>query len=231
MYTEQADISDREDPADHTGQYGSFIITGRKVLAVPFLHLPSVSKQFAASDGPACVAMVLGWYTGASRPTVLGVRDFIAASSQDHDPAAGEALEYALEHFGVADGAISQISLGESGLPQAQVTAMAVAIRQGSAVMAFVDGADLPAGRAPGQNETGRWIVVVGFGASATGGTEVLVSDPGTGVGRRRAQPVRLAAFEQAVAGAANLPSAQQEPGRIAAIVVRPPSTRSAPVA
>ena len=188
MYTEQADISDRNYPADRTGQYGAFAVTGRKLLAVPFLPLSGAIKQFAVADGPACVAMVLGSYPGARRPTVLGVRDFIAGSSRDRDPAAGEALEYALEHFGVPDGAISQISLGESGLPQAQVTAMAIAIRHGSPVIAFVDAADLPASGARRLSGTGRWIVVAGFEFSATSGTEVLVDDPGAGAGPRRAR-------------------------------------------
>jgi hypothetical protein len=224
MYTEQADISDRDYPADRAGQYGFFAVTGRKLLAVPFLPLSGASEQFAVADGPACVAMVLGSYPGVRRPAVLGVRDFIAASSPDRDPAAGEALEYALEHFGVPDGAISQISLDESGLPQAQVTAMAIAVGQGSPVIAFVDAADLPASGARGLSGTGRWIVVVGFEFSATSGTEVLVDDPGAGArsGGGQAQPVGLAAFGRSVAGAAGLPAAQQEPGHIAGIVVAP---------
>jgi len=40
-YSEQADIADRNDPADRAGQYGSFDVTGRKLLSVPYLTQPA----------------------------------------------------------------------------------------------------------------------------------------------------------------------------------------------
>ena len=56
---------------------------------------------------------------------------------------AGKELEAALEHYGVPDEAITPIPLDEQGLPQAQVTEIAIAIKQGSPVMVFADGKDL----------------------------------------------------------------------------------------
>jgi hypothetical protein len=137
-------------------------------------------------------------------------------------PVSGEDLEYLLEHYGVPSSEISQISQDEPGSPQAQLTDMAIAIKQGSPVIAFVDGADLPAGGRGERNYTAHWLVVVGFGLGSGNQTEVLVNDPdGTrGYGGIKGQPVALETFGKAVMDASSLPSVQQEPQRISGIVV-----------
>jgi hypothetical protein len=213
-YSEQADISARADPADHTGQYGTFDVAGRKSLAVPFLASPGG----AAGDGAACVAMVLRSYPGARHPAASDVRDFLAPGGRDQVVASGAALENALAHFGLPEAAISQISLSAPGLPQAQVTAMAIAIRRDSPVIAFADGTELPSGTAGGDTATGRWVVVTGVAFSPAAGTEILVNDPDGQGGAAR--PVGLDEFERAVTDAAGLPAAQQEPDHIAGIIV-----------
>jgi hypothetical protein len=153
-YTEQADIADRDDPADRAGQYGSFSVAGKTVLTVPYLAQPGNSRPDGTYDGPACVAMVLSSRSGAGHPTVSEVQELFAASGPSHgadsaaQPVAGKELEAALEHYGVPDEAITPIPLDEQGLPQAQVTEIAIAIKQGSPVIVFADGKDLLAGHA-----------------------------------------------------------------------------------
>jgi hypothetical protein len=64
---------------------------------------------------------------------------------------------------GEADGpacvAISQISLKENGLPQAQVTKIAIAVKPGSLVITFTDGKDLPGEPAGSRSYTSHWLV------------------------------------------------------------------------
>lgn len=102
------------------------------------------------------------------------------------------------------------------------MTDMAIAIRQGSPVIAFVDGADLPAGGKSKRNYTAHWLVVVGFGLGSGNQTQVLVNDPdGTrGYGGIKGQPVAIETFGKAVIDASSLPSVQQEPQGISGIVV-----------
>jgi hypothetical protein len=225
-YSEQADIEDLSDPADHVGQYGTFQVAGWKVLSVPSLVRPVRFRPQGLYDGADAVAMVLKSRSSA-RASLDNIDDFIAGVTQRRrrsDPAApapGIALEEALEQFGVPEAAISQISLSAPGRPEAQVTAMAIAVRNDSAVIAFVDGSDLPAPGTRRPDATGLWLVVAGFGDDPGGGAEVLVDDPVAGSGAER---VGIAAFDRAVADAAGLPAAQQEPGHIAAIIVSPPS-------
>jgi hypothetical protein len=227
-YTEQADIADRADPTDHTGQYGSFNVAGKTLLNVPYLTQPGTAQSSGKYDGAACVAMVLGSRSGPRQPTVGDVQGFIAASgpgqraSGTTQPVAGEELEYALEHYGVAEATITQISMDEQGLPQAQVTEIAIAIKHGSPVIVFTDGKDLPAGHTGSRSYTGHWLVVVGFGFDPANGTQVLVNDPDglPGHGGIKGQPISIGTFEQAVTDAASVPAAQQEPNHIAGIIV-----------
>jgi hypothetical protein len=229
-YTEQADIEDRADPADHTGQYGSFNVAGKMLLGVPYLTQPGTAQLGGKYDGPACVAMVLGSRPGPAQPTVSEVQGFIAGSvpgqgaSGTARPVAGKDLEYALERYGVAEAAITQIPLDEQGLPQAQVTEIAIAIKHGSPVIVFTDGKDLPAGHTGSRSYTGHWLVVVGFGFDPVNGTQVLVNDPDDtpSHGGIKGQPISIGTFEQAVTDTASAPAAQQEPNHIAGIIVAP---------
>ena len=226
-YTEQADIADRANPADHTGQYGSFNVAGKTLLNVPYLTQPGTAQPGGKYDGAACVAMVLGSRSSPGQPAVGDVQGFIAASpgrgaSGTARPVAGEELEYALEHHGVAEAAITQISLDEQGLPQAQMTEIAIAIKHGSPVIVFTDGKDLPAGHTGSRSYTGHWLVVVGFGFDPANGTQVLVNDPDDipGHGGIKGQSISIGTFEQAMKDAASVPAAQQEPNHIAGIIV-----------
>jgi Peptidase_C39 like family len=222
-YTEQADIADRVDPTDRAGQYGVFNVAGKTLLNVPYL-----TQSGGRYDGAACVAMVLGSRPGPARPTVGDVQAVIAGSvpgqgaSGAARPVAGEELENALEHYGVAQTAVTQISLDEQGLPQAQITEIAIAVKHGSPVIVFTDGKDLPAGNTGGRGYTGHWLVVVGFGFDPAKGTQVLVNDPDDipGHGGIKGQPISISTFEQAVTDAASVPAAQQEPNHIAGIIV-----------
>ncbi len=224
-YSEQADVGDSRNAADHAGQYGSFQVKGWKLLRVPELALPARLRLQPVYDGAACVAMVLKSRSPAS-PGLGGVHDFLVGAVAGHrerrpaGPAPGLALEQALEQFGVPDAAISQISLDGPNLPAAQVTAMGIAVKDDSAVVAFADGNDLPAPGTGSPDSTGLWLVVAGFGAGPSG-AEVLIDDPADGDGARR---VSLADFERAIADAATLPASQQEPDHIAGIVVSPAS-------
>jgi peptidase C39-like protein len=227
-YTEQADIADRANTADHTGQYSSFNIAGKTLLKVPYLTQPGTAQSGGKYDGGACVAMILGSRSSPGQPTVGDVQGFIAASSSGQGASgtaqavAGEELEFALEHYGVAEAAITQISLDEQGLPQAQMTEIAIAIKHGSPVIVFTDGKDLPAGHTGSRSYTGHWLVVVGFGFDPANGTQVLVNDPDDvpGHGGIRGQPISIGTFEQAMKDAASVPAAQQEPNHIAGIIV-----------
>ena len=229
-YTEQADIADRAVPADHTGQYGSFNVAGRTLLSVPYLTQPGTAQPDGTYDGPACVAMVLGSRSGTGQPTVGDVQEFIAANGPGHgatgaaQPVAGKELEAALEHYGVPEAAITKIPQDEQGLPQAQVTEIAIAIRQGSPVIVFTEGKDLPAGHAGSRSYTGHWLVVVGFGLDPASGTQVLVNDPDDtpSHGGIKGQPISIGTFEQAVRDTASMPAGQQEPNRISGIFVTP---------
>lgn len=229
-YTEQADIADRVDPTDHTGQYGFFNVAGKTLLNVPYLTLPGIAQSGGRYDGAACVAMVLGSRPGPARPTVGDVQAVIAVgvpgqgASGPAQPVAGEELENALEHYDVAQAAITQISLDEQGLPQAQITEIAIAIKHGSPVIVFTDGKDLPAGNTGSRSYTAHWLVVVGFDFDPANGTQVLVNDPDDipGHGGIKGQPISISTFEQAVTDAASVPAAQQEPNHIAGIIVAP---------
>jgi hypothetical protein len=229
-YTEQADIADRNDPADRGGQYGSFNVVGRTLLTVPYLTKPGNSPPDGPYDGPACVAMVLGSRPGAGQPTVGDVQEFIAANGPGHgavgaaQPVTGKEMEAALEHYGVPDAAIKPIPLNEQGLPQAQVTDIAVAIKQGSPVIVFADGNDLLAGHAGNPGYTGNWLVVAGFSLDRANGTQVLVNDPDEtpGHGGIKGQPISISTFEQALKDTASMPAAQQVPDHVSAIVVMP---------
>jgi hypothetical protein len=229
-YTEQADIADRTNPADHTGQYGSFNVAGTTLLSVPYLTQPGNSQPDGRYDGPACVAMVLGSRSGSGQPTAGDVQEFIAASGPVHGatgaarPVAGKELETALEHYGVPDVAVRPIPLNEQGLPQAQVTDIAVAIRQGSPVIVFADGKDLLAGHAGSPGYTGDWLVVVGFSLDRVNGTQVLVNNPVETPGRGgiKGQPISISTFGQAVRDTANMPAAQQVPDHVSGIIVMP---------
>lgn len=227
MYTEQADVADRAVPSDRAGQYGWFGVSGQELLTVPCYVQSAIPQLIGADGGPASVAMVLNSRPGGVEPTVYDVQEFVAQLSHERAPTAngpvpGEDLEYTLEHYGVPDSEISQISQDETGSPQAQLTDMAIAIMQGSPVIAFVDGADLPSGGRGERNYTAHWLVVVGFGLGSGNQTEVLVNDPdGTrGYGGIKGQPVALETFGQAVVDAGNLPIAQQEPDHISGIIV-----------
>jgi hypothetical protein len=230
IYTEQADIADQANPADHTGQYGSFNVAGRTLLSVPYLTQPGTAQPTVRYDGSACVAMVLGSRSGTRQPTIGDVEEFIATSGPGHEtagtapPAAGKELEAALEHYGVPEAAIRPIPLNEQGLPQAQVSEMAIAVKQGSPVIVFVDGKDLPAGHAWSPGHTGDWLVVVGFSLDRANGTQVLVNDPGAtpGHGGIKGQPISISTLEQAVRDTASMPAEQQEPGHISGIIVMP---------
>jgi hypothetical protein len=229
-YSEQADISDRNDPADRAGQYGSFDVTGRKLLSVPYLTQPDAPRPGGETDGPACVAMILGSRADGQRPAAREVQDFITSSGQNQttvtavSPVAGKDLEDALAHYGIPEAAISQISLKENGLPQAQVTKIAIAVKQGSPVITFTDGKDLPAGPTGSRGYTGHWLVVVGFSYNRSDGTEILVNDPDAtpGHGGIKGQPIGIRTFEQALTDDPSMPAAQQEPNDIAGIVVAP---------
>jgi hypothetical protein len=227
MYTEQADVADRVVPSDRAGQYGSFGVKGRELLSVPCYVQPAVPKLSGADGGPASVAMVLSSRPSRVEPTVYDVQEFLSsyirsAAPNMNGPISGEDLEYLLEHYGVPSSKISQISQDEAGNPQAQLTDMAIAIRQGSPVIAVVDGADLPTGGKGERSYTAHWLVVVGFGLGSGNQTEVLVNDPdGTrGYGGIKGQPVALETFGKAVMDASILPSVQQEPQHISGIVV-----------
>jgi hypothetical protein len=227
-YTEQADVADRTYPADRAGQYGTFDVAGKMLLSVPYLSQQGAGQRGTQPDGPACAAMVLRSHPGLGQPTVRDVQDFIAAIASGHPspgvgpPVPGEELEYALEHYGVPQGAISQISLDGQGLPQAQITDMAIAIKQGSPVIAFIDGKDLPSARTGTRSYTSHWLVIVGLAFNSRSGTEVLVNDPGntSGNGGIQGQPISIGNFEQGIADTASMPAAQQEPNHIAGIVV-----------
>jgi Peptidase_C39 like family len=228
IYSEQADIADRNDPADRAGQYSSFDVTGRKLLSVPYLAQAAPARPGGEADGPACVAMILKSRPNGEQPTVREVQDFITSSVQNQtaagaaSPVAGKDLEYALARYGIPEAAISQISLKENGLPQAQVTKIAIAIKQGSPVITYTDGKDLPAGPTGSRSYTGHWLVVVGFDFDPSNGTEVLVNDPDAtpGHGGIKDQPIGIGIFEQALADDASMPAAQQEPNDIAGITV-----------
>jgi hypothetical protein len=227
MYTEQADVADRAVPSDRAGQYGSFGVKGQELLNVPCYVQPSVPQLGGADGGPASVAMVLNSGPSRLEPTVHDVQKFLSsyirsAEPDMNGPVSGENLEYLLEHYGVSSSEISQISQDQPGSPQAQLTDMAIVIKQGSSVIAFVDGADLPTGGASERNYTAHWLVVVGFGLGPGNQTEVLVNDPdGTrGYGGIKGQPVPLKTFGKAVMDASSLPSVQQEPQHISGIVV-----------
>ena len=227
MYTEQADVADRLVPSDRAGQYGSFGVEGRVLLSVPCYVQPAVPQLIGADGGPASVAMVLSSQPGRLGPTVHDVQKSLSsylrsAAPNTNGPVSGEDLEYLLEHYGVPSPEISQISQDESGSPQAQLTDMAIAIRQGSPVIAFVDGADLPTGGNGERNYTAHWLVVVGFGLAGGNQAEVLVNDPdGTpGHGGIKGQSVALETFGKAVMDASSLPSAQQEVQHISGIVI-----------
>jgi len=206
-------------------------IAGKMLLSVPYLTQPGTAQPDGKYDGPACVAMVLDSRPGPAQPTVSEVEGFIAASvpgqgaSGTAQPVAGKDLEYALEHYGVAETAITQIPLDQQGLPQAQVTEIAIAIKQGSPVIVFTDGKDLPAGHTGSRSYTGHWLVVVGFGFDPANGTQVLVNDPDDtpGHGGMKGQPISIGTFEQAVTDTASAPAVQQEPNHIAGIIVAPP--------
>jgi len=227
-YSEQADIADRNDPADRAGQYGSFDVTGRKLLSVPYLTQPGAARAGGETDGPACVAMILGSRADGQRPTAGEVQDFITSRGQNQttvtavSPVAGRDLEDALAHYGIPEAAISQISLNENGLPQAQVTKIAIAVKQGSPVITFTDGKDLPGGPAGSRSYTSHWLVVVGFGYDRSDGTEILVNDPDAtpGHGGIKGQPIGIRTFEQALTDDPSMPATQQEPNDIAGIVV-----------
>jgi Peptidase_C39 like family len=226
-YTEQADVADRIIPSDRAGQYGSFGVRGPELLSVPCYVQPARPQVSGADGGPASVAMVLNSRPRRGEPTVYDVQEFVASyvehgAPNTNRPVSGEDLEYVLEHYGIPDSEISQISQDEPGNPQAQLTDMAIAIKQGSPVIAFVDGADLPTEDGGERNYTAHWLVVVGFGLGSGNQTEVLVNDPdGTrGSGGVKGQPIALSAFGQAVMDAGNLPIAQQEPDHISGIVV-----------
>lgn len=228
-YTEQADIADRNDPADRAGRYGSFDVTGKKLLSIPYLA-PSGTPTLGEADGASCVAMVLGSRPGVKQPTARDILEFITGSAQSQGvagtagPVAGKDLEYALANYGISEAAISQFTWDEPGLPQTQVTKIAIAVKQGMPVIAFTDGKDLPTGPAGNHSYTGHWLVVVGFAFDRTNGTEVLVNDPDatSGRGGTKDQPIGIRAFEQALADDVSLPVAQQEPDHIAGIIVAP---------
>jgi hypothetical protein len=227
MYTEQADVADRLAPSDRAGQYGSFGVRGQVLLSVPCYVQPAVPQLSGADGGPASVAMVLSSQPGRVRPTVHDVQEFLSSYLRSvapdmNGPVSGEDLEYLLEHYGVPSSEISQISQNEPGSPQAQLTSMAIAIRQGSPVIAFVDGADLPTEGNGERNYTAHWLVVVGFGFASGDQAEVLVNDPdGTpGYGGIKGQTVALETFGKAVVDAGSLPSVQQEPQHISGIVI-----------
>ena len=227
MYTEQADVADRAVPSDRAGQYGLFDVRGRELLSVPCYVQPTRPQLSGADGGPASVAMVLNSRASRQEPTVYDVQDFVASylehgAPKTNGPVPGEDLEYVLVHYGIPDSEISQISQDEPGSPQAQLTGMAIAIKQGAPVIAFVDGADLPTEGGSERNYTAHWLVVVGFGLGSGNQTEVLVNDPdGTqGYGGVKGQPIALSSFGQAVIDAGSLPIAQQEPDHISGIVV-----------
>jgi hypothetical protein len=227
MYTEQADVADRAVPSDRGGQYGSFGVMGRELLSVPCYVQPARPQLSGADGGPASVAMVLSSRLGRVEPTVYDVQQFLSsyirnAAPNMNGPVSSEDLEYLLEHYGVPSSEISQIPQDEPGSPEAQVTDMAIAIRQGSPVVAFVDGADLPTGGKGERNYTAHWLVVVGFGLGSGNQTQVLVNDPdGTpGYGGIKGQPVTLETFGKAVMDASSLPGVQQEPQHVSGIVV-----------
>lgn len=157
------------------------------------------------------MAMVLSSRLSHATPTVYDVEEFLSsyirnAAPNMNGPVSGADLEYLLEHYGVPSSEISQIPQDEPGSPQAQLTYMAVAIRQGSPVIAFVDGADLPTGGKGERNYTAHWLVVVGFGLGSGNQTEVLVNDPDAtrGYGGIKGQPVGLEKFGKAVMDASS---------------------------
>jgi hypothetical protein len=227
MYTEQADVADRAVPSDRAGQYSSFGVKGRELLSVPSYVQPAMPQFSGADGGSASVAMVLSSHPSRLELTVYDIQEFLSsyirsAEPNMNGPVSGENLEYLLEHYGIPSSEISQFSQDEQGSPQAQLTHMAIAIKQGSPVIAFVDGADLPTGGKGERNYTAHWLVVVGFSLGSDSKTEVLVNDPdGTrGYGGIKGQPVSLETFGKAVIDASSLPSAQQEPQHISGIVV-----------
>jgi hypothetical protein len=230
MYSEQTDVADRAVPTDRAGRYGLFEVSGREILSIPCYVQPTTLAFSGADGGPASVAMVLSSHRGNTKPTVGDVQRFAASSVNRVAPAAGgpvtaEFLEYLLEHYGISSSDISQIYQDEPGDPQTQLTSMAIAIKQGSPVIAFVDGADLPAGGNGTRNYTAHWLVVAGFGLSGSDQPEVLVNDPdGTrGYGGVKDQPIVLAAFGKAVLDASSLPLLQQEPQHVSGIVITSP--------
>jgi len=227
LYSEQADVADRVVPSDRAGQYGLFDVRGWELLSVPCYVQPARPQLSGADGGPASVAMVLNSRATHEESSVYDVQEFLASylehgAMTTNGPVPGEDLEYVLEHYGIPDSEISQISQDEPGNPQTQLTDMAIAIKQGSPVIAFVDGADLPTEGGGERNYTAHWLVVVGFGLGSGNQTEVLVNDPdGTrGHGGVKGQPIALSTFGQAVMDAGSLPTAQQEPSHISEIVI-----------
>lgn len=227
MYSEQADVADRDVPSDRAGQYGLFDVSGREILSVPCYVGPTTQEFSGADGGPASVAMVLSSHLRSTNPTVDDVQSFAASSINRLAPTAdgpvtAEFLEYLLEHYGIPSSEISQIYQDGPGDPQAELTDMAIAIKQRSPIIAFVDGADLPAGGNGVRNYTAHWLVVVGFGLDSSDKPEVLVNDPdGTrGYGGIRDQPIVLDVFGKAVLDASSLPLLQQEPQHVSGIII-----------
>jgi hypothetical protein len=231
MYTEQADVADRFVPADRAGQYGLFYVTGQDILGVPCYVQPVSPPLSGADGGPASVAMVLNYRHSGEKPSVADIQEFMASYLRDHEgpslngPVSGEELENALEHYGVPESEITEISQAAPGLPWAQLTAMAIAIKRGTPVIAFVDAKDLPAPDHGERDYTAHWLVVVGFSLRGGDQPEVLVNDPdGTpGYGGVKGQAIALRSLEQAITDAAGMPVAQQEPDRISGIVATAP--------
>src|ERR1017187_8252084 len=209
FYSLQVTISDQNNPADITGAYGSFNVTGSKTLNVP-AYTQFQPKNLSESEdcGPTSVAMTLAYYKKSSagatnaQQQIHDVRTVIAGDPNDiptdapdpntTGPTDGPELGYALTHYGAT---YSEIS--ENSSVQIQVAEMAAEVQQKFPVIAFINANNL----VPDRHYGGHFLVVVGFKFSG-GLTWVLVNDPDQSKLPGYAQPMAYNTFENALTGA-----------------------------
>jgi hypothetical protein len=158
--------------------------------------------------------MVLTFYkrgpSGTPQQKIGAIRKVIEDKFQDGnkvDGTIGRELEYALGYYGSSYSEISQY-IPNLPNPDAQLTDMAAAIKQGQPIIVFLNAKDL------GRKYIGHWLVVTGFSSDGTN-NNVLVNDPDSDFLGGKPSSISLSTFQQAV-----LDGRTHEPNNIAGIIV-----------